>query len=140
VIVDRKVAGQLGVSTAQVGQTLRRSVYGEKISTYKENKDDFEINVRFNEDLKNDNSAIFNQPVTFRDQASGRLQQVPIAALVEKTNTSSLNNIKLKSLRRVITVYSNILEGYNANEIVGALKKEMTTYKMPKDTNFAFTG
>ena len=39
VIVDRKVAGQLGVSTAQVGQTLRRSVYGEKISTYKEDKD-----------------------------------------------------------------------------------------------------
>lgn len=140
VIVDRKVAGQLGVSTAQVGQTLRRSVYGEKISTYKEDKDDFEINVRFNEDLKNDNSAIFNQPVTFRDQATGRLQQVPITALVEKTNTSSFNTIKRKNLKRVITVYSNVLEGYNANEIVGALKKEMATYKMPKDTNFAFTG
>jgi multidrug efflux pump subunit AcrB len=140
VIVDRKVAGKLGVSTAQVGQTLRRSVYGEKISTYKEDKDDYEINVRFNEDLKNDNSAIFNQPVTFRDQATGRLQQVPIAALVEKTNTSSFNTIKRKNLKRVITVYSNVLEGYNANEIVGALKKEMATYKMPKDTNFAFTG
>ena len=90
--------------------------------------------------MKNDNSAIFNQPVTFRDQASGRLQQVPIAALVEKTNTSSFNTIKRKNLKRVITVYSNVLEGYNANEIVGALKKEMATYKMPKDTNFAFTG
>ena len=140
VVVDRKVAGQLGVSTAQVGQTLRRSVYGEKVSTYKNDKDDYEINVRFNEDLKNDNSAIFNQPVTFRDQASGRLQQVPIAALIDKTNTSSFNTIKRKNLKRVITVYSNVLEGYNANEIVTSLKKEMTSYKMPKDTNFAFTG
>lgn len=112
----------------------------KKISTYKEDKDDFEINVRFNDDLKNDNSAIFNQPITFRDQASGKLQQVPIAALVEKTNTSSFNTIKRKNLKRVITVYSNVLEGYNANEIVGTLKKEMATYKMPKDTNFAFTG
>ena len=59
-----------------MGQTLRRSVYGEKVSTYKNDKDDYEINVRFNEDLKNDNSASFNQPVTFRDQASGTLQQV----------------------------------------------------------------
>lgn len=140
VIVDRKVAGQLGVSTAQVGQTLRRSVYGEKISTYKDDKDDFEINVRFSEDLKNDNSAIFNQPVTFRDQATGRLQQVPIAALVEKSNTASFNTIKRKNLKRVITVYSNVLEGYNANEIVASLKKEMTSYKMPKNMNFAFTG
>ncbi len=97
VIVDRKVAGQLGISTAQVGQTLRRSVYGEKISTYKEDKDDFEINVRFNQELKNDNNAIFNQPVTFKDQATGKLQQVPIATLIERTNTSSLipSNVKI---------------------------------------------
>jgi multidrug efflux pump len=139
--VDRKVAGELGVSTAQVGQTLRRSIYGEKVSTYKDEKgDDFEINVRFNEEQKNDNNAIFNQPVTFRDQASGRLQQVPISALVERTNTASFNTIKRKNLKRIITVYSNVLDGYNGNEIVTSLKKEMATYKMPKDMNFAFTG
>ena len=139
--VDRKVAGELGVSTAQVGQTLRRSIYGEKVSTYKDNKgDDFEINVRFNENQKNDNNAIFIQPVTFRDQSTGRLQQVPISALVERTNTASFNTIKRKNLKRIITVYSNVLDGYNGNEIVTSLKKEMATYKMPKDMNFAFTG
>lgn len=139
--VDRKVAGELGVSTAQVGQTLRRSIYGEKVSTYKDDKgDDFEINIRFNEDQKNDNNAIFNQPVTFRDPATGRLQQVPISALVERTNTASFNTIKRKNLKRVITVYSNVLDGYNGNEIVASLKKEMATYKMPKDMSFAFTG
>lgn len=140
VIVDRKVAGQLGISTAQVGQTLRRSIYGEKIATFKEAKDDYEINVRFDQDIKNDNSAIFNQPVTFRDQATGRLQQVPIATLVEKSNTSSFNTIKRKNLKKVIAVYSNVLDGYNANEVVAALKKEMATYKMPKNTTFGFTG
>ncbi|RBA29867.1 efflux RND transporter permease subunit [Flavobacterium tibetense] len=139
--VDRKVAGELGVSTAQVGQTLRRSIYGEKVSTYKDGKgDDFEINVRFNEEQKNDNNAIFNQPVTFRDQATGRLQQVPISALVERNNTSSFNTIKRKNLKRIITVYSNVLDGYNGNEIVTSLKKEMATYKMPKNTTFSFTG
>lgn len=138
--VDRKIAGELGISTAQVGQTLRRSVYGEKISTYKEDKDDYEINVRFNEDLKNDNNAIFNQPVTFRDQATGRLQQVPIAALINKKNTASFNTIKRKNLKRVITIYSNVLDGYNPNELVDKIKKEMATYKMPKDMNFSFTG
>lgn len=140
VVVNRKVAGQLGISTAQVGQTIRRSIYGEKISTYKDFKDDYEINVRFNEDLKNDNNAIFNQPITFRDQATGRLQQVPIATLVDKTNTSSFNTIKRKNLKRIITVYSNVLEGYNANEIVQTLKKELTEYKTPKDITFSFTG
>ena len=140
VFVNRKLAGQLGVSTAQIGQTIRRSVYGEKISTYKEDKDDYEINVRFNENIKNDNNAIFNQPITFRDQATGRLQQVPISTLIEKNNTATFNTIKRKNLKRVISIYSNVLEGYNANEIVASIKKEMVSYKTPKDITINFTG
>src|SRR5690606_14669742 len=51
VTVDRRKAGQLGVSTSAVGQTLRRAIYGEEVSTYKDGDDDYQINVRFNEDL-----------------------------------------------------------------------------------------
>src|SRR5690606_29850136 len=72
--VDRRKAGQLGVSTSTVGQTLRRAIYGEEVSTFKDGTDDYEINVRFNEDLRYNENALFNQPVTFRNN-SGELVQ-----------------------------------------------------------------
>jgi multidrug efflux pump len=138
--VDRNLAGQLGITTAQVGQTIRRSIYGEKITTYKEGKDDFEINIRLHESQRHDQNAVFNQPITFRDPSSGKLQQVPISTLVTQKNVNTFNTIKRKNLKRVITVYSNVLEGYNGNEIVAKIKSELNEFKLDKDIVLAFTG
>ncbi|MCF4100312.1 efflux RND transporter permease subunit [Gillisia sp. M10.2A] len=137
--VNREKAGQLGVSTATVGQTIRRAIYGEEVSTYKEGGDDYEINVRFAEEYRYNESALFNQPVTFRNN-SGELIQVPISSLISKKNTSSFSSIKRKDLKRVITVYSNVLQGYNPTEIVTDLKSELDSYEMPQDIDYMFTG
>ena len=47
--IDREKAGELGVSTSQVGQLLRTSLFGSKAGIFKKDGDDYEINVRFNE-------------------------------------------------------------------------------------------
>jgi multidrug efflux pump subunit AcrB len=140
VTVDLDKAGQLGITSGQVGQTLRRAIFGEKISTYKDGKDDFEINVRLPENQRNDNKLIYNQPITFRDQATGKLIQVPIAAITSSENSTTFNTIKRKNLKRVITVYSNVITGYNGNEVVEKIKRELEDYQIGKDINFAFTG
>src|SRR5690606_11724242 len=75
--VDRVNAGSLGVSTGQVGMTLRRSVYGQEISTYKEDDDDYNITMRLQEDQRKDESFLFNQSLTFRNQNTGSTMQVP---------------------------------------------------------------
>lgn len=138
--VDRRKAGQLGVSTSDVGRTLRRAIYGEEVSTYKEGDDDYEINLRFNEELRYNQNVLFNQPITFRDQNSGDLVQVPISSVIETKATTTFNSIKRKDLKRVITIYSNVLEGYNGNEIVDQLKTSLNNYNLPKKMNLAFTG
>jgi multidrug efflux pump subunit AcrB len=74
VIVDRKKAGELGVSTGQVGQQLRNAIFGAKAGIYKEDGDDYDINVRFQEDIRYNKSALFNQKITFRDMASGQVE------------------------------------------------------------------
>ncbi|WP_324720447.1 efflux RND transporter permease subunit [Salinimicrobium sp. HB62] len=140
VTVDRVKAGQLGVSTTSVGQTLRRAIYGEEISTYKEGDEDYPINIRFNEDFRYDENALFNQPVTFKNQNTGELVQVPISSVTKKELTSSFSAIKRKDLKRVITVYSNVLEGYNGNAIVEQLQTELAGYDLPQDISLQFTG
>lgn len=139
VIVDRKKAGQLGISTGQIGQTLRRSIFGEEASTYKEGDNDYEINVRFSKKFQYDESALFNQPITFRNN-EGKIIQVPISAMVSTKNTASFSSIKRKDLKRTITVYSNVLGGYNATEIVNHLKEELQNYELPQNIDLAFTG
>ncbi len=138
--VDRKKAGQLGVSTAMVGQTLRRGIYGEEVSTYKEGDDDYEVNVRFNDEYRYNENALFNQPITFKNQNNGEMVQVPISSLVETNVASSFSSIKRKDLKRVITVYSNVLGGYNGNQIVEQLKTELKNYDLPEDMTLEFTG
>ena len=49
VLVDRKKAGALGVSVGQVGQQLRNSIFGSKAGVFKEDGEDYDIYVRFNE-------------------------------------------------------------------------------------------
>ncbi|MDT0675171.1 efflux RND transporter permease subunit [Autumnicola musiva] len=138
--VDRQKAGQLGVSTSSVGQTLRRAIYGEEVSTYKEGDDDYEVNVRFADEYRYDENVLFNQPITFKDQNTGEVVQVPISSLVETEVASSFSSIKRKDLKRVITIYSNVLEGYNGNEIVEQLKTELNNYELPEEMTFEFTG
>ena len=139
VYVDRQKAGQFGVSTGQIGQTLRRSVYGEEVDTYKEGDDDYEINIRFNDDYRYDENVLFNQPITFRNN-SGQLIQVPISALTTKKTQSTFSAIKRKDLKRVITLYSNVLNAYNPNQVVENVKQALSGYEMPEGISYSFTG
>jgi multidrug efflux pump subunit AcrB len=139
VIVDKAKAGKLGISSAQVGQVIRRSVFGEEASTFKDDEDDYQINVRFNEELRYDENAIFNQPITFRNNR-GEIIQTPISSLIKTKPASTFSSIKRKDLKRVITLYSNVLGGYNGNEIVTQLEKELAYFELEEGINYKFTG
>ena len=89
--VDRKKAGELGVSVGQVGLQLRRSLFGEKAGVYKKDGEDYDINVRFNEDLRYNTSALFNQNIIFRDPATGQIKEIPVSAVASERNTSSFS-------------------------------------------------
>jgi multidrug efflux pump subunit AcrB len=141
VIVDRQKAGELGVSVGQVGQQLRRSIFGDKAGVYKKDGEDYDINVRFNEDLRYNTSALFNQNMIFRDQATGQIKEIPISAVASRKNTSSFNAIKHINGERVVTVYSGLKPGGNANIIVDQIKKEMESFKgMPNGVKIDYTG
>src|SRR5690606_3565967 len=93
VVVDREKAGELGVTTGQVGSQLRRSLFGEKAGVYKKEGDDYDINVRFNEDIRYSKNALFNQNIIFRDPATGKIKEIPISSIAREKNTSAFSAI-----------------------------------------------
>jgi multidrug efflux pump subunit AcrB len=139
--IDRKKAGGLGVSGGQIGQQMRRSLFGEKSGIFKKDGEDYDINVRFDESYRKSTSALLDQYIVFRDQASGKIKKVPISAVVDIDNSLSFSAIKHKELRRVVTVYSAVLAGYNANEVVDHVKESIAGFDgFPNDVDYQFTG
>ncbi|WP_196885380.1 efflux RND transporter permease subunit [Aureivirga sp. CE67] len=139
VYVDREKAGRLGVSTAQIGMALRQAIYGIDASTYKDGKDDHDIYVRFDNDSRYNEDKLFNQSITFRNN-QGKLISVPISSVISKRKTATFSSIKRKNTKRLITVYSNVLGGFNATEVVGKIDKSIKNYKLPNNVTYKFTG
>jgi multidrug efflux pump len=138
--VDRVSAGSLGVSTGQLGFNLRRSVYGQEISTYKEGDDDYNITMRMQDDQRKNENVLFNQALTFRNPANGQMMQVPISAVSETEKTTTYNQIKRKNQKRIMTVYSNVLTGYNGDEITKQIASDLKGYELPKTVTYSFSG
>ncbi|CAM1359662.1 Probable multidrug resistance protein. AcrB/AcrD/AcrF family protein [Tenacibaculum litoreum] len=140
--VDRKKAGELGVSSSQVGNQLRNAIFGSKAGVYKEDGDDYDIYVRFNKENRYNKSAIFNQKITFRDMSSGTIKEIPVSAVAEQTNTSGFSAIKHKDVKRVVTVYSALAPGYtDAAAIVSKIQNEMKTFtEKPDSVKVDYTG
>jgi len=138
--VDRANAGSMGISTGQLGFTLRRSVYGQEISTYKEGDDDYNIVMRMQADQRKNENILFNQSLTFRNQNNGQIMQVPISAISKTDKTTTYNQIKRKNHRRIMTVYSNVLTGFNGDEITKQIQEELKSYKFPNSVTYSFSG
>ena len=138
--IDRQKAGELGVSTSQVGQLLRTSLFGAKAGIFKKGGDDYDINVRFNKANRYDDNALFNQNIIFRDPANGQIKEIPVTAVIERENSTSFNAIKHRQLNRVVTLYSPVLAGYNANAVVDQVKSVLASYELPQGVQFKFSG
>jgi len=141
VLVDRKKAGELGISTGQVGQQLRASIFGNKAGIYKEDGEDYDIYVRFNKEDRYNTSALFNQNIIFRNN-SGKVIEVPVSAVATQKNNSGFSAIKHKSIKRVVTVYSALAPGEtDAAAVVGKIQHEMKSFKdLPRGVKIDYTG
>jgi len=138
--IDRQKAKRFNVSTGQIGSAIRTALFGKEVSTYKEGEDDYDIVIRMNDRTRYNIDNLMNQKITFRDPSNGRISQVPISAVAKAEKSSTFSAINRKDLDRMITVQSNVLEGYNANEVVLKIKKALETYDVRDGHKWKFTG
>ncbi len=130
ITVDRERALIEGVSSAQVGMQLRTALFGKEISKVKEGEDEYKIQLR-NESLQRKSLVdLLNMNVTFQDMASGgAVKSIPISSLVKVDYTSTLGSVKRKNQKRVITLRSNVLQGYTPTEVNIQLANEIKAFK-----------
>jgi multidrug efflux pump subunit AcrB len=127
--VNRERALIEGVSTAQIGQQLRTALFGREVSKIKDGEDEYKIQLRNLEDQRQSLSELLNMKVVFRDQAAGgAVKQIPISTLVDVDYTSTYGSVKRKNVKRVITLFSNVLSGYTPTEVNARLTQAIADF------------
>lgn len=138
--INREMARRYGLSTAQIGDALRTALFGKEISDFKDGEDEHKIRMKLDDRFRYNIADLLNQRITFRSASTGKIVQVPISAVADFEYSTTYGAITRIDRDRVITIYSNVLPGYNATEINNQLKQIMRNFKMPNGYGYEFTG
>ncbi len=138
--IDRERANREGLSTGQIGMEIRNAVFGVEASKFRDANDQYPIQIRFQQDQRNIND-IMNLKITYRDMnMGGMLRQIPVSAVASVHYANSFGGIKRKNQKRIITIESNVLGGFNPNDVVAEVEKSMAKFNLPSTVNIRMGG
>jgi multidrug efflux pump len=136
--IDRDKAQRYGLSTQMIAYTLRQSLFGDEVSDFKVGEDEYPILVRLKDEYRYNLPVMMNMKIpVFGD---GPPVYIPLSAVADFEYSTTFSSVRRKDLDRVITLYSNVIEGYNANTINIQLATLMEEFEMPLGYRFEFTG
>jgi multidrug efflux pump subunit AcrB len=136
--LNRDKLRRYGLSTYLVANTLRTALFGREVSDFKVGEEEYPINMRLKEEYRYNSSSLLNMPISYVD--NGQTIQIPLSAIAEVEYRSTYGSVQRKDLNRVITISSNVIEGYNATRINEQLADLMSGYELPEGYEFAFSG
>ncbi|HEC66556.1 MAG TPA: efflux RND transporter permease subunit [bacterium] len=137
--IDREKANRLGISTAQVGMLMRTAIYGNEVSKFKEGEDEYPVMVRLDKKYRNDIDVLLSQEVIVPG-GEGEPNRIPISSFAHVTNRTSYGGITRLDNKRVITLFSNVLFGSNANEIIRQINRQLPRFELKDGYTVKFTG
>jgi len=138
--IDSDRALALGMSKAQIALELRTALFGKDISKYRDLDDDQDITLRLAAQYRDRVEDLLNMEIAFLDMSTGMFKQVPVSAVASVSNDQAFSSINRKNQQRVVSLSSNVLTGYTANEIVSQINQLIPTLNLPEGYNVKLTG
>jgi len=138
--IDRERANQYGLSTGQIASEIRTAVLGKEVSKYKENEDEYPIQLRYSVDTRENVNNLIGLKITYRDMNSGQLRQIPLSSVATIGYSDTYGGIKRLNLKRIITISSDVLNGYTANEIVPQITRLAEGFPVHDGVQIKLTG
>lgn len=130
---DKNKMAEYNVMNAQVGSVLRSSIYGNDSNVYKENGEEYKINIKLREHYINFPSDIDEISVMTRKGI------VPIENLgVVEINTAA-SPLKRREKERIVTVSGNLVKG-TAGEVQAMIDSELSQVKFNDGGRYYFAG
>ena len=140
VAVDRIRANSEGITTGQVGYEIRTAILGKEVSKFRVGEDQYPIQLRYNEEQRASIDRLMSLKITFRDAVTGVLRQIPLSSVAQIEYKNTYGGINRSNLKRVITISSNVLTGYTANDIVQKINGSLPKFDKPETIDIRLTG
>jgi len=126
--IDRAKASDLGVSIADVAQSLRLLVGGDQVSTYNEGGEQYEVHVRAKEGFRTDAGGIsqLNVPST-------RVGSIGLDSIVQLQESTGPTQIERVTRQRQVLLTANLKPGFSQSDIIARLNNEVKAMNLSPD-------
>ncbi len=139
--IDRERALREGISTYQLAMEIRGAVYGVEATKFRDVDDEYPVQLRYKFDQRIDIETLRNLKITYRDMnMGGMVRSVPLASVCDIRYDYTYAGIKRKNDKRVVTLSSDIKDGFNPNEVVANVERVMKNYKKSGNVIIQFAG
>lgn len=139
--IDREKAQREGISSQQIAMAIRTSLFGLEISKFRDDKDEYPIMLRLKKDDRENIEKLLSLNIVYRDMTmGGALRQVPITSVADIKYSTTFSQINRKDQRRIVTLGSDVVPGYNANVIVGQINQLISTMDIPNGYTISMGG
>jgi multidrug efflux pump subunit AcrB len=135
--VDRERAAIFGLSTLDIGSSVRSAINGTEASEYREGEDEYDIVVRLAEQYRSDLSSLADLTVS-----TDMGDQVPLSSVASWRVEESFSGINRKDLKRMVTVSADVRAGHNANAVLQEVQGTLASFSaaLPDGYRIAYTG
>jgi multidrug efflux pump subunit AcrB len=142
--VDREKAMMEGLSTGQIGMEIRTAVFGKEVSKLKDGEDEYKIQLRTSDLIRNNVTDIMNMRITFMDMNIQRVKSIPLSTIAKVDYTSTAGGIKRKNVKRTIQLQSNVLDPTMVGPVNAELQNKIDDFKaatkIPSDVSIKLSG
>ncbi|HKQ65782.1 MAG TPA: efflux RND transporter permease subunit [Methylomirabilota bacterium] len=128
--LDRAKAADLGVQVADVASTLQTMVAGQKISTYNEGGEQYEVHARAVPSWRTSADGVSQMSVP-----STRLGAVSLDHVASFEESQGPSQVDRLGRRRQVTITANMRTGYSQQAALEAIQREVRAMKL--DSTYA---
>ncbi len=125
--VDREKAAYYGLSTAEIASSVRNAINGSTIGKYRNNEDEYDIDIRYKEDFRNTLNRLQNIHVVNHDD-----ERIPLSSLAKISSQSSIGVIRRSNVQRAVEIWADFYEEVeNKQEIKKEINERIEKIVVP---------
>ncbi|NLH49644.1 MAG: efflux RND transporter permease subunit [Myxococcales bacterium] len=132
--LNRQKAADLGLTAADIANTMRTMVGGDKVTKFREGVEQYDVWLRLDKKDRNDAEIIARLPL-----ASSKAGIVPLSQVANLSEGLGPTEIDRYNRQRVVQIYSN-LDHLDLGSASNELQKVIAELKLPVAYTGAFTG
>lgn len=122
-----ETARPTGITVAVLGNEVRNAFFGREARRISRNREDVKIMVRYPKEYRQDDAILEMMWIPSPANSAGRHRWVPLREVAGVTEDRAHDSIQRSEHRRAISIYADVDDQHNDNEIAAAVQKWIDT-------------